>query len=128
MKGMGKFLAALLIAAALLGSFPFWLGGISHIFGGGMRDEALRFTIEGVDGAYYNTASAESRAAWGLEGEIKIEDLGEELGVVKTSSEGRLDGCRVYRCAACPKNEDLCIVKYKNGWFQTVYFLSEAVD
>lgn len=128
MKGTVKVIAVLLMAAALLGSFPLWLGGISHIFGGGMKDEALRFTIEGVDGAYYNTASVESRAAWGLEEAIKIEDLGEELGVVRTSSEGRLDGCMVYRCAACPENRELCIVEYKNGWFQTVYFLSEAVD
>ena len=128
MKGTVKVLVVLLTAAVLLGGFPLLLGGFSHIFGGGMKDEALRFTIEGVDGAYYNTADAESRAAWGLEEEIKIEDLGEELGVVKTSSDGRLDGCMVYRCAACPENRELCIVKYKNGWFQTVYFLSEAVD
>lgn len=128
MKGTVKVIAVLLMAAVLLGSFPLWLGGISHIFGGGIKDEAVRFTIAGVEGAYYNTASAESRETWGLEGEIKKEDLGEELGIVKTSSDGRLDGCMVYRCAACPENRELCIVKYKNGWFRTVYFLGEVAD
>ena len=31
MKGTVKVIAVLLMAAALLGSFPLWLGGVSHI-------------------------------------------------------------------------------------------------
>ena len=123
MKWSLKFLTGLLLAVLLLGTAPLWFSGFFHVFGGGIQDESVPFTVEGAQ--YRTGISREKRERYGLEGELGREDLGARLGTARSET-AAYDGAAVYRFADLAEAEDICILEYRKGWFQKVYMGCEA--